>query len=122
MVEAEILVVDRELPAEMFALRRGATNVYGRGFSRWLAQPELGRFFVLIDGADEAYINVADETELIRVIGLQYLELMKRARANDGDGRVDLSIRAGVTPETTAKLSRLWELVQEKFAAGESSS
>jgi hypothetical protein len=118
MITAEILVFDRDLPDQLFVLRRQATRAHGPGFSKWLAKLDLGRFLVVIDGAEQPYVNIADEAELVSVIGLQYLELMRRARENGGDGRLDFHIHAGVTPEIEAKLSQLWELTQKKFAAG----
>jgi len=119
MEEAEILVVDRELPDQMFMVRRWASEVEGAGFARWLAQPDLGRFLVLVPGASigERLINAMDEYELGVIIAQQFMDLYKRARAQ-GDVSRSFRINAGVTPETRANIDRLMEQLHEIEISG----
>ena len=103
----------------MFTVRRRVADAEGAGFARWLAQPDLGRFLVVVPGATigERLINAIDEYELGVIIAQQFADLYKRSLAQ-GEGERKFMILCGVTTETRANIDRLMkELYELELAA-----
>ena len=75
MPDLTLSVVDRTFDDAMFELRRKLGEVFGKGFAKWVTARDRGQFLVieLPEGnADcafaEAFVNVADERELIETV------------------------------------------------------
>jgi hypothetical protein len=114
MVEVEIVIVDRDLPDQMFVVRRRVSDVEGAAFAKWLARPDLGKFLVIVPGdtVDERFINVADEHELGVVIARQFELYKQAAQAQDGDW--SFAIKAGVSQQTRANIDSLVKELRER--------
>jgi hypothetical protein len=107
MPEIFMAVADRELQSGVWKIRRHIGEHEGAGFARWLADPSLGRFLVIVpaESAEERYINVLDEAELVSLFSEMCSAAMKNRTIDDP--RIEMNLSLEVATETLAKIENV---------------